>query len=92
MAFSTRVNDQITDAVTQSNIKVIGEAPAVALDTLFVSTSQALSNAAHTAANAQQQSNVTAQAAANMGRTTIDTLDTAFDDVAARDILTPLPR
>ena len=27
MSFPTAVNNQITDAVTQSNVKVIGEAP-----------------------------------------------------------------
>lgn len=28
MAFPTAVNSQITDAVTQSNVEVVGEAPA----------------------------------------------------------------
>lgn len=31
MAFPTAVNDQITDAVTQANVKVLGDAPAQAL-------------------------------------------------------------
>ena len=33
MSFPTAVNDQITDAVTQSNVKVVGEAPACLLYT-----------------------------------------------------------
>ncbi|MEE3622763.1 RebB family R body protein [Nitrospirillum sp. BR 11752] len=35
MAFSTVVNSQITDSVTQSNVKVVGEAPAQAEGELF---------------------------------------------------------
>ncbi|MCO3897341.1 R body protein RebB-like protein, partial [Pseudomonas aeruginosa] len=35
MSFPTAVNNQITDAVTQSNVKVIGEAPAMALGSIF---------------------------------------------------------
>jgi len=31
MAFPTSVNDQITDAVTQTNVKVLGESPAEAM-------------------------------------------------------------
>ncbi len=35
MSFPTAVNNQITDAVTQSNVKVIGEAPAMDSKSLF---------------------------------------------------------
>ncbi|MCE1185372.1 MAG: RebB family R body protein, partial [Rhodocyclales bacterium] len=31
MSFPTTVNDQITDAVTQANVKVLAEAPAMAM-------------------------------------------------------------
>jgi len=34
-AFPTAVNSQITDAVTQANVKVIGDAPAGAMGSLF---------------------------------------------------------
>lgn len=61
MAFPTAVNSQITDAVTQSNVNVLGDAPAVALGSLFQATSQALANAAHNAVAAQQQTNILAQ-------------------------------
>ncbi len=63
MAFPTAVNDQITDSVTQANVKVLGDAPAVAMGNLYAATAQALSNAAHNATNNQQQSYVTSQAA-----------------------------
>ena len=63
MAYATAVNDQVTDSVTQVNTKVLGDSPAVATGNLYVATSQALSNAAHNAANNQQQSYVTMQTA-----------------------------
>lgn len=62
MAFPTAVNSQITDSVTQSNVQVVGEAPAIAMGNLFQATAQALSNAAHNATTSQQNSNTLAQA------------------------------
>ncbi|RYF43569.1 MAG: glycerol-3-phosphate dehydrogenase [Comamonadaceae bacterium] len=62
MAFPTAVNSQITDAVTQANVKVVGDAPAMAMGNLYQATAQALANAAHNATTAQQQGNVLAQA------------------------------
>ncbi|PEH82628.1 RebB family R body protein [Burkholderia gladioli] len=77
MAFPTAVNTQITDAVTQADTEVLGDAPAIAMGNLFVATAQALSNAAHNATNAQQQQNITAQAATVMGVATLYSVDTA---------------
>lgn len=62
MAFPTAVNSQITDAITQTNVKVLGDSPAMAMGNLFQATAQALANAAHNATSAQQQSAVLAQA------------------------------
>ncbi|MFO1344134.1 MAG: RebB family R body protein [Burkholderiales bacterium] len=62
MAFPTAVNSQITDAVTQANVKVLGDAPAMAMGNLYQATAQALANAAHNATTSQQQGNVLAQA------------------------------
>lgn len=62
MAFPTSVNSQITDAVTQANVKVLGDAPAVAMGNLYQAVAQALANAAHNATAAQQQGNTIAQA------------------------------
>ena len=87
MAFPTAVNSQITDSVTQANTKVLGDAPAVAMGNLFQATAQALSNAAHNATTAQQQSNITAQAATTMGVTTLYSIDTASTGIATKDIL-----
>jgi len=77
MAYITAVNSQITDSVSQVNTKVLGDAPAQSMGNLFVATSQALSNAAHNAASAQQQTNMTAQASNTMGITTLYSMETA---------------
>jgi hypothetical protein len=62
MAFPTAVNSQITDAVTQTNVKILGDAPGMAMGNLYQATAQALANAAHNATTAQQQANVLAEA------------------------------
>ncbi len=87
MAFPTSVNDQITDSITQAGVKVLGDAPAVAMANLYQATAQALANAAHNATNAQQQSYVTAQAATVQGVATLYSIDTASTGIATKDIL-----
>ncbi|HKR38816.1 MAG TPA: RebB family R body protein [Paraburkholderia sp.] len=57
MAFPTSVNDQITDSVTQSNVKVIGEAPAMALGSLYQSLAHAAGVAAENLVTQQQNAN-----------------------------------
>nr|QLH55441.1 RebB protein [Cystobacter sp.] len=86
MAFPTAVNDQITDSVSQANTKVLGDAPAIAMGNLFVATSQALSNAAHNATTAQQESYVTMQASTTQGIATLYSIDTASTGVATAPI------
>lgn len=83
MAFPTPINDQITDAVTQANTQVLGDAPAIAMGQLFQATAQALANAAHNATSAQQQAAINAQAAV----TTLYSMDTASDGIATSKIL-----
>ena len=73
--------------VTQANVKVLGDAPAMALANLYQATAQALANAAHNATNAQQQSYVTAQAATTMGVATLYSIDTASTSMATKAIL-----
>ena len=87
MAFPTAVNNQITDSITQANVEVLGTAPAVAMGNFYQATAQALSNSAHNATNAQQQSNVTAQAATTMGVATLLAVDTATTGLATKEIL-----
>ena len=62
MAFPTSVNSQITDAVTQANVKVLADAPAMALGSLYQTVAQATGIAAQNAATIQQANNQLSQA------------------------------
>jgi hypothetical protein len=77
MAFPTSVNSQITDSITQANTEVVGIAPSDATGNLMIATSQALSNSAHGATDAQQQSDVTMQASTTQAVATLLAVDTA---------------
>ncbi|HBB96140.1 MAG TPA: RebB protein [Blastocatellia bacterium] len=63
----TTVNPQITDAITQTNVKVVAEAPAMALGSLYQAMANSIAMAAANAVFSQQQANVTHQAATTMG-------------------------
>ena len=54
MALPTPVNSQITDSVTQANVKVLADAPAMALGNLYQMVSTSLGLAAQNAVSAQQ--------------------------------------
>lgn len=62
MAFPTAVNDQITDSVTQSNVKVLAEAPAIAMGSLYQAASHSMGVAFENAVSHQQQAAILAQA------------------------------
>ena len=79
MSFPTSVNDQITDAVTQSNVKVLGEAPAMALGSVYQTMAHSTGILFENAISAQQQQNTLTQAAANMGVMQIYSVDTMAD-------------
>ena len=51
---ATTVNPQITDAITTTSVEVIGEAPALAMGTLFQAQAQAMSLMMQNAATSQQ--------------------------------------
>lgn len=70
------VNPMITDAVTQSNVKVVGESPAMAISTLYQSMAHSTGVLFENAVSAQQQQNILAQAAVNQGVMQIYSLDT----------------
>lgn len=98
MAFPTAVNDQITDAITQSNIKVIGEAPAFAMGSIYQSIAHSTGILFQNSVAAQQQQNALAQAAANQGVVQIYSIDTTatagategIDQTGVADNLTSL--
>lgn len=53
MATDTPVNAQITDAVTQANVKVLGEAPAQSMALVYQSMAHSISLAMQNAQQAQ---------------------------------------
>lgn len=63
------VNGAIVDAVTIANTKVLAEAPAMAMGSLYQTIGNSVAMAAANAVYAQQQANVTYQAASTLGVT-----------------------
>lgn len=61
------VSRQVTDAVTQTNVKILAEAPAMAMGMLYQATAQALALAAHNATAAQHNANMILQATTTQG-------------------------
>lgn len=78
-AFPTPVNSQITDAVTQANVKVVAEAPAIAMGSIYQSLAHSTGILFENAVSQQQQQNALAQAAANQGVIQIYSVDTQSD-------------
>ncbi|HEY1631815.1 MAG TPA: RebB family R body protein [Rhizomicrobium sp.] len=86
MAYPTPVNDQITDAVTQSNVKVVGEAPAIAMGAIYQSLAHSTGILFENATSSQQQLAIAAQAATNQGVIQIYSVDTMAGAVATSKI------
>ncbi|WBV52261.1 RebB family R body protein [Chryseobacterium gambrini] len=83
----TKVNDQITNAVTQANVKVLGEAPAMAMGNLYQAMAHSTGILFQNAVSAQNQQNILAQAATTQGVMQIYSIDTAADGIADSKIL-----
>ncbi|MDR4892749.1 MULTISPECIES: RebB family R body protein [unclassified Chryseobacterium] len=83
------VNEKITDAVTQSNVKVVAESPAMALANVYQSAAHSTGIMFENAVNTQNQQNIITQAATTQGITQIYSLDTIADAVSMAKILNP---
>lgn len=81
------VNRQITDAVTQSNVKVVGEAPAMALGNVYQSAAHSTGLMFENAVNAQSQQNILAQTATTQGVMQIYSIDTIADAIGVAKML-----
>ncbi|KZZ41542.1 glycerol-3-phosphate dehydrogenase [Thalassolituus sp. HI0120] len=81
------VSPQITDAVTQTNVKVLAEAPGMAMANLYQASAQALGNSAHNATSAVQNSNTVLQSTTTMGAALLYGVDTAALSVGLTEIL-----
>lgn len=84
-AYPTAVNGQITDVVTQANVKVLGDAPAMAMGQLF--TTAADSTAVVNATAAGPELNVDAQATTDQPVSVLYAVDTAATAVGIAAIL-----
>ncbi len=58
-----KLNPQVTDAVTQTDVSVVGVAPAMAMASLYQTLGYSVGMAAMNAVFAQQQANMAHQAA-----------------------------
>jgi len=67
VAIPTPVNGVITDTISQTNVSVLGQAPAAALANLYQASAQAFAIMMQNAASTQQQLNMTAQAVTTQG-------------------------
>ena len=86
MALPTPVNGMITDAVTQANVKILGDAPAMAMGAIYQSLAHSTGILYENAASSQQQLAIAAQAATNQGVIQIYSVDTMAGAVAASKI------
>ncbi|MBU3056730.1 RebB family R body protein [Pseudomonas indica] len=80
------VNEMITDAVTQSNVKVVAEAPAMAMGSIYQTMAHSTGILFQNAVSAQQQQNTLSQASTTMGVMQIYSVDTAADAGATEKI------
>ncbi|MDR3445311.1 MULTISPECIES: RebB family R body protein [Dyella] len=80
------VNSQITDAVTQTNVKVVAEAPAMAMGSIYQTMAHSTGILFENAVAQQQQQNTLSQAAANQGVMQIYSLDTTATAAASEKV------
>jgi hypothetical protein len=80
-------NGDMPDPVSEANLKVLADAPAVAMGNLYQATATALALAAQNAIACQQQTMITMQAATTQGVVVLYTLDTTSAGVSVDEIL-----
>lgn len=86
MAYPTPVNDQITDAVTQANVKVLGDAPAMAMGSVYQAMAHSTGILFENATSSQQQLGIASRAATNQGVIQIYSIDTMSTAAATRKV------
>lgn len=87
MASPTLVNGQITDAVTQSNVKVLGDAPGEALSMVYQVMAHSIGMSIQNAVAQQQQNSTLASASTTQGVNLLFTMDPASDAVSTQELL-----
>ena len=84
---ATTVAEQITDSVTQSNVKVVAEAPAIAMGVVYQALAHSTGMMFENSVNSQQQQNMLQQAATTQGVIQMYSVDTLSDAAAATSII-----
>ncbi|HAI30380.1 MAG TPA: RebB like protein [Thalassospira sp.] len=82
MADNTPVNGMITDAVTQANVEVMGDAPAMAMGSLYQSLAHSHGILYENAVSSQHQVGISSQAATNQGVIQVYSVNTMAGAVA----------
>ena len=77
------VAEQITDAVTQANVKVLAESPAMAMGTIYQALAHSTGMMFENSVNTQQSQNMLQQAATAQGVIQMYSVDTLSDADAA---------
>ncbi|HEY1631809.1 MAG TPA: RebB family R body protein [Rhizomicrobium sp.] len=67
MAYPTRVNSQITDAVTQTGVSTLANAPAMAMGLIYQSAAHSIGIMFENSTAAQRNAAICGQAATNQG-------------------------
>lgn len=86
MAYPTRVNSQITDAVSQQAVSVLGAAPTMAMASIYQSAAHSMSIAFENAVLAQRHASISAQASTNQGVIQVYGLGAAASAAATRAV------
>ncbi|MCR9213903.1 MAG: RebB family R body protein [Proteobacteria bacterium] len=87
MASDTPVNSQITDAVTQSNLTVLGGAPAQSLATVYQVMAQTVGASMQNAVSNQQSMNTIDNAIVSQGIAMLYSIDSSVDAKVSNEIL-----
>lgn len=91
MADKTWVNDQITDAISQTNVKVLGDAPAESMGMLYQMMAQSTGMSMQNMVSNQQHKNTIDSAVVTGAVTLLYTLDVAAEGKATQEILSGNP-
>ncbi|WDE08820.1 RebB family R body protein [Thalassomonas viridans] len=81
------VSSQITDAVTQSNVQVTADAPAMAIGSLYQTMAHSTGLMFENSVNSQNQQNILAQSATTQGVMQIYSIDTVADAISIAKML-----
>jgi hypothetical protein len=79
MAYPTTVNDQITDSVTQANVKVLADAPAQAMATVYQVLAQTVGLSIQNSVANQQNNNTIDTGVTTQGVNLLYTMPVASD-------------